>query len=48
MKEITPGEMLLRYAGRIALASGVVALLVWLTWVMLDVGNMQSGFTLPY
>jgi hypothetical protein len=40
--------MLLRLAGRVALGAGVVALLVWLTWVMLDVGNMQSGFTLPY
>jgi hypothetical protein len=25
----------------------VIALLVWLTWVMLDVSHMQSGFTLP-
>jgi uncharacterized membrane protein len=25
----------------------VVALLIWLGWVMLDVKNMQSGFTLP-
>jgi hypothetical protein len=25
----------------------VIALLVWVTWVMLDVRNMQSGFTLP-
>jgi len=25
----------------------VIAFLVWITWVMLDVKNMQSGFTLP-
>ncbi len=47
MKEISPAELLLRYTGRFAAVSGVVALLVWLTWVMLDVKNMQSGFTLP-
>jgi hypothetical protein len=27
--------------------SGVIALLVWVTWVMLDIRNLQSGFTLP-
>ncbi|MFM7264386.1 MAG: hypothetical protein ACKOZW_02090 [Cyanobium sp.] len=47
MKEISPLEPLLRAAARLAAISGVVALLVWLTWVMLDVKNMQSGFTLP-
>ena len=26
---------------------GLAALLLWLTYVMLDVGHMQSGFTLP-
>jgi hypothetical protein len=25
----------------------VVALLLWLTWVMLDLKHLQSGFTLP-
>jgi hypothetical protein len=48
VKEISPLEMLLRVAAQLAAASGVIALLVWLTWVMLDVKNMQSGFTLPY
>jgi hypothetical protein len=48
MKEISLLEVLLRAAGRITAVSGVIALLVWLTWVMLDVKNMQSGFTLPY
>ena len=48
MKEISLPEMILRIAGRVAAVSGVIALLVWLTWVMLDVKNMQSGFTLPY
>ncbi len=47
MKEIRPLEMVVRVAGRVAAASGVVGLLIWLTWVMLDVKNMQSGFTLP-
>ena len=48
VKEISPLELLLRASARFAAISGVVALLVWLTWVMLDVKNMQSGFTLPY
>ncbi|MEB3254788.1 MAG: hypothetical protein VKJ05_00225 [Synechococcaceae cyanobacterium] len=47
MKEISPLELLLRAAARFAAISGVVALLVWVTWVMLDVKNMQTGFTLP-
>lgn len=41
-------ELLFRNAARFAAVSGVIALLVWLTWVMLDVSHMQSGFTLPY
>ena len=48
VKEISLLELLLRAAARVAAISGVVALLIWLTWVMLDVKNMQSGFTLPY
>ncbi|MEB3318145.1 MAG: hypothetical protein VKO39_08410 [Cyanobacteriota bacterium] len=48
MKQISLLEMVLRNAATVAAISGVVALLVWLTWVMLDVGHMQSGFTLPY
>lgn len=48
MKEISPLELLLRLTARLAAGSGVIALLVWLTWVMLDVRSMQSGFTLPY
>jgi hypothetical protein len=36
-----------RSLGRFAAVSGVVALLVWLTWVMLDLKHLQSGFTLP-
>jgi hypothetical protein len=47
MKEISPMELLLRLAGRVAAVSGVIALIVWVTWVMLDVKNLQSGFTLP-
>ena len=41
-------ELLLRIGGRVAAVSGVIALIVWVTWVMLDVKNLQSGFTLPY
>ena len=47
MKEVSLMELLLRYVGRFAAVSGVIALLIWITWVMLDVKNMQSGFTLP-
>ncbi len=47
MKEVSVLEVLIRNVGRFAAGSGVVALLVWLTWIMLDVQHMQSGFTLP-
>jgi hypothetical protein len=47
MKEMGMAEMLGRLVGRVALVSGVVALLVWVTWVMLDLKHLQSGFTLP-
>ena len=47
VKEISFWEWLLRLSGKVAAVSGVIGLLVWLTWVMLDVKNMQSGFTLP-
>ena len=48
MKEISPMELLLRIGAKVAAVSGVVALIMWVTWVMLDVKNLQSGFTLPY
>lgn len=47
VKEISLLEVVLRFAARFAAASGVIALLIWLGWVMLDVKNLQSGFTLP-
>jgi len=47
VKEISLVEVLLRGLARVAAVSGVIAFLVWITWVMLDVKNMQSGFTLP-
>ncbi|MEB3168467.1 MAG: hypothetical protein ACKN89_01700 [Cyanobium sp.] len=47
MKIISPLEMLLRTVAKLAATAGILALLAWLTWVMLDIGNMQSGFTLP-
>ena len=48
MKEVKPLLFLLRIVARVAAVSGVVALLIWVSWVMLDVKNMQTGFTLPY
>lgn len=47
MKEVSPLLFLLRAAAKVAAISGVVALLLWVSWVMLDVKNMQTGFTLP-
>jgi hypothetical protein len=47
MKEISMAELLARWLARGALASGVIAVVVWLTWVMLDLKHLQSGFTLP-
>lgn len=40
-------ELLGRWLARGAVVSGVIALVVWLTWVMLDLRHLQSGFTLP-
>jgi hypothetical protein len=48
VKEISPLELLLRNAARLAAAAGVAALLLWVGWVMLDLKHLQSGFTLPY
>jgi hypothetical protein len=47
MKEISAVEILLRSAAKFAAAAGVASLLLWLTWVMLDIEHLQSGFTLP-
>jgi hypothetical protein len=47
MKEISPLEMVGRLLARLAAVSGGVAVLVWITWVMLDLKHLQSGFTLP-
>lgn len=44
---MSAAEMVRRMLGRLAAASGVIALLGWLTWVMLDLKHLQSGFTLP-
>lgn len=40
-------EMAGRFLARFAAISGAIALLIWLTWVMLDLKHLQSGFTLP-
>ncbi len=37
----------MRSIGRFAAVAGVFALLIWITWVMLDIRNLRSGFTLP-
>ena len=47
MKEIRIVELIVRNFARFAAVSGVIAVVVWLTWVMLDFEHMQSGFTLP-
>ena len=47
MKEVSVVEMLLRSIAKVAAGSGIAALLLWLTYVMLDVQHMQGGFTLP-
>jgi hypothetical protein len=47
VKEISLLEVLGRFAARFAAISGGIALLIWVTWVMLDVKNLQSGFSLP-
>ena len=47
MKEVSLIEMIMRSIARVAAGAGVAALVIWLLYVMLDVGHMQSGFTLP-
>jgi hypothetical protein len=47
VKEVSVLEMAGRMAARVAAVSGGLALLVWITWVMLDLKHLQSGFTLP-
>ena len=47
MKEVSLLEMIGRSLAKVAAGAGIAAILIWLTYVMLDVGHMQSGFTLP-
>jgi hypothetical protein len=47
VKEVSVVEMVVKAVGGFAAVSGVIALVVWLTWVMLDLNHLQSGFTLP-
>ena len=47
VKQVSFASEMLRTLGRFAAVSGVVALLLWVTWVMLDLKHLQSGFTLP-
>ena len=47
MKEVSIVELIARNVARFAAVSGVIALMIWLTWVLLDFEHMQSGFTLP-
>ena len=47
MKEVSAAELLGRAIARFAAVSGVLAVVIWLTWVMLDLKHLQSGFTLP-
>ena len=47
MKEVSLLEMIGRSLAKVAAGAGIAAVLIWLTYVMLDIGHMQSGFTLP-
>jgi hypothetical protein len=47
MKEVGLQEMLLKAVASFAAVSGGIAVIVWVTWVMLDLKHLQSGFTLP-
>jgi hypothetical protein len=47
MKEVSPVEVVLKSGAWVAAITGMVALVIWVTWVMLDLRNLQSGFTLP-
>ena len=47
MKNVSLLEIVLRNLAKVAAGSGIAALLLWLTYVMLDVQHMNSGFTLP-
>ena len=47
MKEVSLLELIGRSAAKLAAGAGVAALLLWLTYVLLDIDHMQSGFTLP-
>ena len=47
MKEVSLLEMIGRSVAKFAAGAGVAAVLIWLTYVLLDIGHMQSGFTLP-
>ena len=47
MKEVSMLEMIGRSLAKVAAGAGIAAVLIWVTYVMLDVGHMQSGFTLP-
>ena len=47
MKEVSLLEMIGRSLAKVAAGAGVAAVLIWLAYVMLDFGHMQSGFTLP-
>ena len=47
VKNVSLVEILLRNIAKVAAGSGIAALLLWLTYVLLDVQHMNSGFTLP-
>ena len=47
LREMSVGELLVRNVGKFAAVSGVIGVVIWLSWVMLDVKHLQSGFTLP-
>ena len=46
LREMSVAELVLRNVGKFAAVSGVIGVVIWLSWVMLDVKHLQSGFTL--
>ena len=46
-EEREPGGDHSAHLAKVAAGSGIAALLLWLTYVLLDVQHMNSGFTLP-
>ena len=42
LREMSVGELLLRNVGKFAAVSGVIGVVIWLSWVMLDVKHLHQ------